>query len=99
LPDINHSAATIGWRLLNCIGFAAIMLFLMLPPLLMLEAQPGDAWDTAKLRFVSSGTVFCIALGLAVAAQFALRKGREDASPLLTPRMSRAHGRTAGSGG
>jgi hypothetical protein len=88
LPDINHSSATVGWRLLNCIGFAAITLFLMIPPLLMLEAQPGAVWDIAKLRFVASGTVFFIALGLALAAQFALRKGTEDASPILTPRMS-----------
>jgi hypothetical protein len=88
LPDINHSSVTVGWRLLNCIGFAAITLFLMIPPLLMLEAQPGAVWDIAKLRFVASGTVFFIALGLALAAQFALRKGTEDASPILTPRMS-----------
>ena len=80
LPDINHSRATIGWRLLNCIGFAAITLFLMLPPLLAIEAQPGIAWDVSKLRFVSSGTVFLLALGLAIAAQFALRKGTEGAS-------------------
>jgi hypothetical protein len=80
LPDINHSRATIGWRLLNCFGFAAITLFLMLPPLLAIEAQPGIAWDVSKLRFVSSGTVFLLALGLAIAAQFALRKGTEGAS-------------------
>jgi hypothetical protein len=80
LPDINHSSATVGWRLLNCIGFAAITLFLMLPPLLAIEAQPNIAWDVSKLRFVSSGTVFLIALGLAIAAQFALRKGTKGAT-------------------
>ena len=80
LPDINQSSATIGWRLLNCIGFAAITLVLMLPPLLAIEAQPNIAWDVSKLRFVSSGTVFLIALGLAIAAQFALRKGTKGAT-------------------
>jgi hypothetical protein len=88
LPAINHSPETVGWRLLNCIGFAAITLFVLLPPLLTLEAQPGAAWDTAKLRFVASGTAFFIALGLAVAAQFALREQTEDTSPVLTPRTS-----------
>jgi hypothetical protein len=81
LPDINHSRATIGWRLLNCIGFAALTLVLMLPPLLAIEAQPHIAWDVSKLRFVSSGTVFLIALGLAIAAQFALRKGTAGPNP------------------
>jgi hypothetical protein len=88
LPDINHSRATVGWRLLNCIGFAAITLFLLLPPLLAIEAQPGMAWDASKLRFVASGTVFLLALGLAIAAQFALRKGTEATDPVLTPRTS-----------
>jgi hypothetical protein len=81
LPDINHSRATIGWRLLNCIGFAALTLLLMLPPLLAIEAQPNIAWHVSKLRFVSSGTVFLVALGLAIAAQFALRKGAKGANP------------------
>jgi hypothetical protein len=88
LPDINHSYATLGWRLLNCIGFAAITVFLLLPPLLALEAQPGAAWDTPKLRFVATGTLFFIAFGLALAAQFALRKGTEETSGVLTPRTS-----------
>jgi hypothetical protein len=52
----------------------------MLPPLLAIEAQPNIAWDVSKLRFVSSGTVFLIALGLAIAAQFALRKGTKGAT-------------------
>ena len=88
LPDINHSSATVGWRLLNCIGFAAVMLFLMLPPLLAIKAQDGDAWDTDKLRFVASGTVFFIALGLAIAGQFALRKGTQGATAVLKPRLN-----------
>jgi hypothetical protein len=88
LPDINHSSATVGWRLLNCIGFAAITLFLMLPPLLAIEAEAGEAWDTGKLRFVASGTVFLLALGLAIAAQFALRKGTQGATAVLAPRLN-----------
>jgi hypothetical protein len=88
LPDINHSYSTIGWRLLNCIGFATITLFFLLPPLLALETNPSAAWDTPKLRFVASGTVFFVALGLAVAAQFALRKGTRQTAPLLAPRMN-----------
>jgi hypothetical protein len=28
LPDIKHSYSTVGWRLLNCIGFAALTMFL-----------------------------------------------------------------------
>jgi hypothetical protein len=46
------------------------------------------AWDVSKLRFVASGTVFLLALGLAIAAQFALRKGTEATDPVLTPRTS-----------
>ena len=88
LPDINHSYSTVGWRLLNCIGFAAITLFLLFPPLLALQAETGAAWDTPKLRFVASGTTFFIAFGLALAAQFALRKGTKEASPVLAPRTS-----------
>jgi len=88
LPDINHSYATVFWRLLNCTGFAAITVFLLLPPLLAMQAQSDAAWDTPKLRFVASGTVFVVALGLALAAQFALRKGTERPSSVLAPRMN-----------
>jgi hypothetical protein len=88
LPDINHSPSTVGWRLLNCVGFAAITLFLLLPPLAALPAEPGMDWDASKLRFVAGGTVFFIAFGLAMAAQFALRKGSRKPSPVLTPQMS-----------
>ena len=88
LPNINHSYSTVGWRLLNCLSFAAVTLFLLLPPLLALKAEPDAAWDTSKLRFVATGTMFFIAFGLALAAQFALRKGTPEASPVLTPRTS-----------
>jgi hypothetical protein len=74
LPNIDHSSKTFGWRLLNCFAFAAINLFLLLPPLLALHARPGATFSTSKLQFVASGATFCIALGLALAAQFGLRK-------------------------
>jgi hypothetical protein len=57
----------------NCAGFAAISLFLLLPQLLSMNAQAGAIWDTGKLRFVAAGTTFCVAFGLALAAQFALK--------------------------
>jgi hypothetical protein len=64
--------------LLNCFGFAALNLFLLLPPLLALPASPDEVlWTEYKLRFVASGATFCVALGLALAAQFALRKTGE----------------------
>jgi hypothetical protein len=75
LPEVNHSSSTIAWRLLNCIGFAAITVFIVLPRLMAMQAEAGAAWDTAKLRFVAAGTTFFVALGLALAAQFLLRKG------------------------
>jgi hypothetical protein len=74
LPEIRQSYSTIGWRLLNCFGFAAITVFLLLPPLLSMQAQEGASWDSAKLRFVGIGTTFFVAFGLALAAQFGLRK-------------------------
>ncbi len=75
LPDIDSSSRTIAWRLLNCCGFATLSLVLLLPPLLSLTAAEGATWETSKLRFIAAGTTFCIAFGLAVAAQFALKKG------------------------
>ena len=77
LPDIVHSSRTLGRRLLNCFGFAALNLFLLLPPLLALPASSDCTWNEYKLRFVASGATFCVALGLALAAQFALRKTGE----------------------
>jgi hypothetical protein len=89
LPDIDHSRATFGWRLVNCFGFAAVSVFLLLPTLLSLKVEQPDAgWDSAKLRFVATGTTFCVALGLALAAQFALRKGTQTAGPVLTPQVN-----------
>lgn len=41
-----------------------------------MKAEPDAPWDSAKLRFVGTGTVFFIAFGLALAAQFALVKPR-----------------------
>jgi hypothetical protein len=38
LPDIDSSVGTVAWRLLNCCGFAATSVFLLLPPLLSLTA-------------------------------------------------------------
>jgi hypothetical protein len=73
LPNIVHSVGTLGWRLVNCFGFAATTLFVLLPPLLAIQGSPEYTWDEHKLRFVASGATFCVALGLALAAQFALR--------------------------
>ena len=74
LPDINHSSKTLVWRLANSFGFAAVNVLVLLSPLLSLTAQPNAVWDSAKLRFVATGCTFSIAFGLALAAQFALRK-------------------------
>jgi hypothetical protein len=85
LPNIVHSFGTLGWRLVNCFGFAATTLFLLLPPLLAIQGSPGAAWNEYKLRFVASGATFCVALGLALAAQFALRKtGEGEAAARVT---------------
>jgi hypothetical protein len=75
LPDIDSSVGTVGWRLLNCSGFAITSVFLLLTPLLGMSSPPGATWETSKLQFIGAGTTFCIAFGLALAAQFALKKG------------------------
>jgi hypothetical protein len=86
LPDIDQSYSTVGWRLLNCFAFAAITVFLLLPSLLGMQSEAGASWDSAKLRFVGTGTIFFIAFGLALAAQFALRKRTpQDASRVVAP--------------
>jgi hypothetical protein len=86
LPDIVHSTRTIGWRLLNCFAFASFTLLVLLPPLLGLTPTPEAAdWSAAKLRFVSSGTTFCVAFGLALAAQFALRKTADARAVVASP--------------
>jgi hypothetical protein len=83
LPDIKQSHSTVEWRLLNCFGFAATTVFLLLPALLSLQAQAGASWDSAKLRFVGTGTTFFVAFGLALAARFALRKPMPQAAGRL----------------
>ena len=86
LPNIEHSPRTIAWRLLNCFGFSAFVLFVLLPLLLSVPAsEPGLSVE--KLRFVASGTTFCIVLGLALAAQFALRKPSAPAGVIASPAM------------
>jgi len=88
LPDIDHSYSTLAWRLLNCLGFAIVTVFLLLPPLLSIQAQPDANWEAPKLRFVATGTMFFVAFGMALAAQFALRKGTQTAGPVLTPQVN-----------
>jgi hypothetical protein len=84
LPDIDHSSATVVWRLTNCFFFAAVNVFLLLPQILSLTAQQNAIWDSPKLRFVAAGCTFYVALGLALAAQFALRKGVQAAAPVFS---------------
>jgi hypothetical protein len=87
LPNIDHSSKTFGWRLLNCFGFASVTLILLLSPLLSIgdQSSAGAAWDTDKVRVVAGGATFCVALGLAIAAQFALRKGVEAPAAARSP--------------
>jgi len=85
LPDIVHSTETIVWRVVNCLGFASFTLLMLLPFLLAVPAYPESAWTAAKLHFVSSGVTFCLVFGLALAAQFALRKTGETRSALASP--------------
>ena len=89
LPDIDHSPGTRAWRLINCLGFAGVTVFVLLPQLLALKAQPDAAWDSSKLRFVATATTFCMALALALTAQFALKKGPPPHEEgMLSPRLS-----------
>jgi hypothetical protein len=85
LPIIDHTWATFAWRLSNSFAFAAVNVLLLLPPLLAITAQQNAIWDTSKLRFVATGCTFCLALGLALAAQFGLRMGHGSADPPYTP--------------
>jgi hypothetical protein len=82
LPDIDSSTATAGRRLLNCFGFAVGTVFLLLPCLLSLDAK-GGTWVSSKLQFIATGTTFCVTFGLALAAQFALRKEAQATKPPL----------------
>jgi uncharacterized membrane protein YciS (DUF1049 family) len=80
LPKIDHSMSTVGWRLLNSFAFGAGTVLLLLPSLLTIPHTDAVPWELDKLRFVSTGTTFLLSAGLAVAAQFALRK-RSKTSP------------------
>lgn len=82
LPDIDNSVATLRRRLLNCFAFAIGMVFMMLPNLLSLTAPPDAVWAASKLQFIATGTTFSLAFGLALAAQFALKKEPDAAAPL-----------------
>jgi hypothetical protein len=85
LPDIVHSLETVVWRLLNCVAFAAVAVLLLMPPILTVQAHQGvDQWTTEKLQFVSAGCTFFLVLGLALAAQFALRKRAEKPAARLS---------------
>ena len=88
LPNIDHTASTFWWRLANCLGFSALAMFLFIPLLWSLKAQPGSVWETDKLRAIAFGTTFCITFGLALAAQFALRQGTSSPPAALLPRTS-----------
>jgi hypothetical protein len=87
LPNIDHSFRTVGWRLINCLGFATATIFVLLPSLLALQAQadPDSGWTSAKLRVVATGSMFCLAFGLALAAQFGLRKNVPHPATTLLP--------------
>lgn len=82
LPDIDSSSATFRWRMLNCFTFAIGVVLLLLPNLLSLTASPDAVWAASKLQFIATGTTFSIAFGLALAAQFALKKEPDSPSPL-----------------
>jgi hypothetical protein len=74
LPKIDHSLATVGWRLLNSFCFGAGTVLLLLPSLMTIPRTDAVDWEPEKLKFVSTATTFLLSVGLALAAQFALRK-------------------------
>jgi uncharacterized membrane protein len=82
LPDIDRSAATVWWRLLNCFAFAIGTVFLLLPDLLSLTAPRDATWVASKLQFIATVTTFCVTFGLALAAQFALKKETQSQASL-----------------
>ena len=85
LPDIDSSVATLWRRLFNCFCFAFATVFLLLPNLLSLTAPA--IWVASKLQFIATGTTFSMAPGLALAAQFALKK--ETRSQAALPELMR----------
>jgi len=90
LPDVVHSVETIAWRALKATGFAFVTVSLLLPALLGITLQSDTTWELAKLQFVAAGSTFAVAFGLALSAQFALRKGEAPriADAGLRPRLS-----------
>jgi hypothetical protein len=76
LPDIDQSRGTVAWRFGVSLALALATLVLLLPPLLSLPAPAVGDWSREKLHFVAVGTTFLIMFGLALTAQFALRKPR-----------------------
>jgi hypothetical protein len=80
MTKIDHSLATVGWRLLNSFCFGAGTVLLLLPSLLTIPRTNAVQWEPAKLQFVSTGTTFLLSVGLALAAQFALRKREKTGS-------------------
>jgi hypothetical protein len=80
LPDINQSRGSIGWRFAVSLSLALATIVLLLPPLLSLPAPSVGSWSREKLHAVAVGTTFFITFGLAMAAQFALRKPQAAAA-------------------
>jgi hypothetical protein len=74
MAKIDHSLSTVGWRLVNSFCFGAGTVLLLLPSLLTIPPVDVVPWPAEKLRFVSTGATFLLSAGLALAAQFALRK-------------------------
>jgi hypothetical protein len=82
MPSVDHSRATVGWRMLNAFGFATGVVLLLLPALMSIGQTPlpDDPWTGAKLRTVASGTLFAMTFALAMAAQFCVRDESERAA-------------------
>ena len=78
LPDIDQSRGTVAWRFAVSLSLALATLVLLLPPLLSLPAPVIGDWSREKLHAVAIGTTFMITFGLALAAQFALRKAQRS---------------------
>ena len=83
LPNIDTSIVV--RRVVNSVVFACFTIVLQLPPLLALQAAPGAAWDSSKLRCVAVVATFVITLSLALVSQFGF-KMFPKAEPLRVPR-------------